>query len=71
MFFIAVMGALVIAALPWHFSAKIVPLVVGGIGIFVAVSSLFNDMCRKPSAVVNESLGDKAQQEVGERSTWI
>jgi len=67
MFFIVVMGALVIAALPWHFSAKIVPLVVGGIGIFVAVSSLFNDVCRKPSAVVNESLGDKAQQEVGEK----
>jgi len=66
-FFIALMGALVIAALPWHFSAKIVPLVVGGIGIFVAASSLFNDMCRKPTAPAEESIGDKAQHEVGEK----
>jgi TctA family transporter len=66
-FFIAVMGSLVIAAMPWHFSAKIVPMVVGGIGIFVAGASLFNDMCRKPTAIVDESLGDKAQQEVGEK----
>ena len=66
-FFIVLMGALVIAALPWHFSAKIVPMVVGGIGIFVAASSLFNDMCRKPTALVDESLGDKAQQEVSEK----
>jgi TctA family transporter len=67
LFFIALMGSLVIAALPWHFSAKIVPLVVGGIGIFVAASSLFNDMCRKPTAPAEESIGDKAQHEVGER----
>ena len=66
-FFIVLMGALLIAALPWHFSAKIVPMVVGGIGIFVAASSLFNDMCRKPTALVDESLGDKAQQEVSEK----
>src|SRR5499425_331916 len=30
-FFIVVMSVLVITALPWHFSAKIVPIVVGGI----------------------------------------
>jgi phosphate/sulfate permease len=66
-FFIVLMGSLVMAALPWHFSAKIVPLVVGGIGIFVAASSLFNDMCRKPTAPAEESIGDKAQHEVGER----
>jgi TctA family transporter len=66
-FFLAVMSALVIAALPWHFSAKIVPLVVGGIGIFVAGLSLFNDMCRKPTAAADEGLVDKAQHEVGEK----
>jgi TctA family transporter len=66
-FFLTVMSALVIAALPWHFSAKIVPLVVGAIGIFVAALSLFNDMCRKPSVAALESLGDKAQHEVGEK----
>jgi putative tricarboxylic transport membrane protein len=67
LFFIVLLGAMVIAALPWHFSAKIVPLVVGGIGIFVAASSLFNDMCRKPTAPAEESIGDKAQHEVGEK----
>ncbi len=67
MFFIAVMAALVVAALPWHFSAKIVPLVVGSIGIFVAALSLFNDMCRKPTAAVAESIGDEAQHEVEQK----
>ena len=67
LFFIVLLGAMVIAALPWHFSAKIVPLVVGGIGIFVAASSLFNDMCRKSTAPAEESIGDKAQHEVGEK----
>jgi hypothetical protein len=67
MFFIVVMSALMFAALPWDFSAKIVPLVVGGIGVFVAAVSLFNDMCRKPTAAAGESLGDKAQHMVGEK----
>ena len=67
MFFIAVMGSLVIAAAPWHFSAKIVPMIVGGIGIFVAGVSLFNEMCRKPTAPVLESLGEAAVHEVEEK----
>jgi hypothetical protein len=67
MFFIAVMGSLVIAAAPWHFSAKIVPLIVGGIGIFVAGVSLFNEMCRKPTAPVLESLSEAAVHEVEEK----
>jgi TctA family transporter len=67
LFIILVMGALVVAALPWHFSAKIVPLVVGCIGLFVAALSLFNDMCRKPTAAVESSLKDQAQHEVGDK----
>src|SRR5262245_26170746 len=31
LFFIALIGTMVIAALPWHFSAKLVPLVVGSV----------------------------------------
>ena len=64
MFFIAAIATLVIVALPWHFSAKLVPIVVGTIALIVAGLSLFNEMCRKPAAAGAEGLGDKAQQEV-------
>ena len=67
LFFIATIGTMVAVALPWHFSAKLVPLVVGGIGLSIAALSLFNEMCRKPSAPAQESLIDAAQHEVGEK----
>jgi TctA family transporter len=67
LFFIAVMGTLVTVALPWHFSAKLVPLVVGSIALTVLAMSLFNEMCRKPTAAVVHGLADQAQQEVGGR----
>ena len=51
----------------WDFSAKIVPLVVGTIGITVTLLSLFNDMCRKPAAAVAESLADSVQHEVEQK----
>jgi hypothetical protein len=63
-FFLALMAALVISALPWHFSAKLVPLIVGVIALLVAGLSLFNDMCRKPAAATSESLADQAQHDV-------
>jgi TctA family transporter len=65
-FFIALFGGLVIAALPWHFSAKLVPLVVGGIALTVTALSLFNDLCRKPTAAKTFGLGQEAQKEVSE-----
>jgi hypothetical protein len=64
LFYLAIIGGMVIAALPWHFSAKLVPLVVGTIGLTVIGLSLFNDMCRKPTAARSASLADQAQQEV-------
>ena len=64
LFYLAIIGGMVIAALPWHFSAKLVPLVVGTIGLIVVGLSLFNDMCRKPTAARSASLADQAQQEV-------
>ncbi|HXF88696.1 MAG TPA: tripartite tricarboxylate transporter permease [Xanthobacteraceae bacterium] len=64
LFFLLLFTGLVIAALPWHFSAKLVPLVVGTIAIIATVLSLFNDMCRKPTAPKVASLGEQAQQEV-------
>ncbi len=64
-FFIAVIGTMVIAALPWHFSAKLVPLVVGTVALTAAGLSLFNEMFRKPETVPT-GLGEQAQREVGE-----
>ncbi len=65
LFMLAVVGTMVVAALQWDFSAKIVPLVVGTIAFAMAALSLFNDMCRKPQAVGGVGLGEQAQQEVG------
>jgi len=53
----------VAVALPWNFSAKLVPLVVGGIGLLVAGLSLFNQMCRVDSNSEG-SIADQAQQDV-------
>jgi hypothetical protein len=57
---------MVIAALPWHLSAKLVPLVVGTIELTVTALSLFNDMCRKPAAAKVRGIGEEAQKEVSE-----
>jgi hypothetical protein len=65
-FFIAAIASLVIVAVPWHFSAKLVPIVVGTIALIAAGLSLFNEMCRKPVVAGAEGLGDKAQHEIGE-----
>ena len=67
LFYIAVIGAMVVAALPWHFSAKLVPTVVGCIALIVLALSLFNEMCRKPTASTAGSLVDQAQQEVEQK----
>ena len=66
MFFIATIATLVAVALPWHFSAKLVPIVVGTIALLAAGLSLFNEMCRKPAVAGAEGLGEKAQHEVEE-----
>jgi small-conductance mechanosensitive channel len=64
MFFIAMIGTLVVTALPWAFAAKLVPLIVGIIALIVAGVSLFNELCRKPTAAAAVSLIDQAQAEV-------
>ena len=66
-FVIAVLAVLVITALDWGFSAKIVPLVVGGIALGMAALSLFNDMCRKTTAPAPEGMAEHAQHEVGQK----
>jgi putative tricarboxylic transport membrane protein len=64
MFFIAMIGMLVVSAQPWAFAAKLVPLIVGTLALLVAGLSLFNELCRKPTAAVGASLVDQAQAEV-------
>src|SRR6476660_7164274 len=66
MFFIALIGTMVVAALPWHFSAKLVPLIVGSIALVVAGISLFNGLGRNPTAAAGASLIDQAQAEVAQ-----
>jgi hypothetical protein len=65
-FMIALIGTAVAVSLRWDFSAKIVPLVVGTVGLLMAGLSLFNDMCRKPTAVVPRGLAEQAEHKVEE-----
>ena len=65
-FMICVIGAMVLMALRWDFSAKIVPLVVGTVALIAAGTSLFNDMCRKPEADMG-GIADQAIHEVEEK----
>src|SRR5947209_8707442 len=62
-FMIALIGAMVLMSLRWDFSAKIVPLVIGTVALLAAVTSLFNDMCRKREREVG-SLADQAIHDV-------
>ncbi|MEA2987768.1 MAG: putative tricarboxylic transport rane protein [Alphaproteobacteria bacterium] len=65
-FMIALIGSMVLMALSWDFSAKIVPLVVGTVALTAAGFSLFNDMCRKPEKGVG-SLVEQAMEDVEQR----
>ena len=64
MFMIALIGTALLVASRWDFSAKIVPIVIGTTGLLMAALSLFNDMCRKPTAPRAEGLAEQAQHEV-------
>jgi TctA family transporter len=65
-FMIGLIGTAVAVSLRWDFSAKIVPLVVGTVGLLMAGLSLFNDMCRKPTAVAARGLAEQAEHDVEE-----
>ena len=67
MFIFAIFAAMVFVATDWGFSAKIVPLTVGTIGLLMVGLSLFNDMCRKPAAPGYEGLAEHAQHEVEQK----
>jgi TctA family transporter len=67
LFYIAIIGTMVAMAIPWHFSAKLVPIVVGCIALTVLLMSLFNQMCRKPTAVVSAGMAGEVQHQVEEK----
>ena len=67
MFMIALIGSAVAASLRWDFSAKIVPIVVGVVGLTAAALSLFNEMCRKPAVAGAEGIAEHAQHEVEQK----
>ncbi len=67
LFMLTVLASLVAMALRWDFSAKVVPLVVGTIGVSMVVLSLLNETCRKPVAADAGSWTDRAQHEVESR----
>jgi hypothetical protein len=65
-FMIAFIATAVIVAMRWELSAKIVPLVVGGIALAAASISLFNELCRKPQTAAALP-GGRAEAQVGEK----
>jgi TctA family transporter len=66
-FFLCMIGMMVYAATPWPFAGKLVPIIVGSVALLVAGLSLFNELCRKPSAVEGESLVDHTQHEIEQK----
>jgi TctA family transporter len=67
LFFIAVIAGMLLLALPWPFSAKLVPIVVACVALTVLALSLFNEMCRKQSAATAEGVAEHAQHEVEQK----
>jgi TctA family transporter len=61
---IAVIAAMLAMATSWPFSAKIVPMTVGILGLSMAALSLFNDLCRKPAAPADAGLAADARRAV-------
>jgi hypothetical protein len=64
MFMIALIGSALLVSLRWDFSAKIVPTVIGTVGLLMAGMSLFNDMCRKPTVPASAGLAEEARHDV-------
>jgi hypothetical protein len=64
---IALFGTMLAVALPWAFAAKLVPMIVGTLALVVTGLSLFNELCRKPTAVAAGSLIDQTQAEIEQK----
>jgi TctA family transporter len=67
LFLIAVIGYMVWEASAWNFSAKIVPLIVGGLALLFCVLGLLNDIFRKPEEELAIGMVGDAKKEVAQK----
>ena len=61
-FMVAVIGYMVWEASHWNFSAKIVPLIVGGLALTFTIVSLLNEMFRDPQHMIDISIAAAAEK---------
>ena len=67
-FFFCLMAVMVYQATKWNLDAKIVPMIVGCLGLAMVGLSLLNDMCRVPKAPKVQSMAEGALQEIEDNS---
>jgi hypothetical protein len=66
-FFLTMLVYLVWDARSWNYDARVVPVIVGVIGIVVVALSLLNEMCRKPGVRTVEGMAEAAEKEVEQK----
>lgn len=66
-FFLTMLVYLVWDARSWNYDARIVPVIVGVVGIVVVALSLLNEMCRKPGVKTVEGMAEAAEKEVEQK----
>ncbi len=64
LFLICVIGYMLWEASTWNFSAKIVPLIVGGLALFFCTASLLNEIFRIPEDQLELGLAGSAKKKV-------
>jgi hypothetical protein len=67
-FLIGLIGFMVVEATSWNLSAKIVPLIVGGLALAFCTIGLLNDIFRKPEDQMVLGLAGAAQKQVEEKA---
>jgi TctA family transporter len=65
-FFIGLVGVMVWDAWAWNFSAKLVPVIVGGLALFFASLSLLIQIFRRPELQVHVESGDDADKKMSQ-----
>ena len=66
-FFLVMMLSLLWIAKSWNFDARIVPMIVGGIGATMVAISLFNEVFRSSAAKHVEGIAEAAEHEVEQK----
>jgi TctA family transporter len=65
LFFMTLFVIMLAQASAWDFSAKIVPLIVGGVGLFMCTLALFSDACKRPVSAAG--LEERAKAGISEK----